>query len=1182
MTHKKFVLITFFLLALVAAACDTNVPPTPTLAPAPTNTPAPTVPPVNNTPEPTGEPETTAPDGGVLISEMLPGVPGGNLQEFIELYNAGSDVVDLNGWSLWYALRADKEETLVYVWDTPALIPPLGHYLLVHEGQAFGLLPDAAFETALAAKGGLILRDAAGETVDQFGWGDAPEGSFAGSPAPAPTDGASLERLPGGADGNGVNSGDNAADLFANPSPNPQNSGSPIATASGTPLAIDLQAPGTVEPGAEFEYAVQVQNVTDTAVSGVRVSVPIPDYFILLAAPDGAVQGDGRVEWTLGDLDGGASATAVIRLQAPYTYVDTLVNGYYTEADGVIPVFGPLYTITMAGGSIPVSAARELMGNVVSVEGIATMYTGGFYAGSTGTKFYIEDETGGIQVFVPGGASVVEVNVGDRVRVTGTIEVYRDAIEIVPGDIVAEVEVTEKQAADPEPSPIPIPANETDDTVLGRLNTVEGIATRIEEFSFSYEVDLTDDQGNTTLVYIEKDTGVTAEPLDVGLQYRITGISEFYSNRRQIKPRLQSDIVQVFPPVLQVEMSAPNSILPGAPLTYTITAYNHTDAPMSNVRITAVPPAAGAVLDAIQDGGVESDGRIIWTIDELAGDGGAATVHYTVIAPAAAADPLLAPAVTATADQWPDPAVSDDFLTFIGSSVPIWAIQGDGLTSPYVRSEATTEGVVTGVFPELSGFWIQELNSDDDPATSAGLFILTQDFDIPVQAGDLVRVSGRVREISGQTTLHALTPEAITVLSSANALPEPVVVDPPQETEAAVAYKETLEGMLVTLGEPALVVAPTTRFGEYVLLYERWGVDTVRRGEETGFFIFVDDGSSVAHTSQATLSYAVQRGDVVTGLSGPFAYTFGHYKIEPITTPEIAHSEQPLPTLTAVGPNQFSVATFNVENLFDRRDPHPSSPPRPTREEYELKLNKLAEAVVAMGAPTIVGLQEVENIGILEELVTLEQLAPFSYEPYLIEGADSRGIDVGYLVRSDQASVEGVASYAAPEGLTSRPPLVITATIHLDSTDLTVVALNNHFTSLAGGEEATEPRRTAQAAWNVTLIDRIRVANPDALIIVMGDLNSFPDTLPILTLEEAGLVHVYDFFETETEQPYTYIFQGATQTLDHILVSEGLAQQLTAVTALHIDADYPIMSLEDSSARRVSDHDPLIAIFTLD
>jgi predicted extracellular nuclease len=514
--------------------------------------------------------------------------------------------------------------------------------------------------------------------------------------------------------------------------------------------------------------------------------------------------------------------------------------------------------------------------------------------------------------------------------------------------------------------------------------------------------------------------------------------------------------------------------------------------------------------------------------------------------------------------------------------VPIWAIQGTGDRSPYVSRNVTTEGIVIGAFPEMGGFWIQEIETDADPATSAGVYAFMPDFDVPVVIGDLVRLDGKVREISGQTTLAVDSAESMTILSSDNPLPAPALYDPPRETDAALGYKEALEGMLVTLDGDARVVAPTTKYGEFVVLDTRWDQDSVRRTDETGHLIFVDDGSEVEHLDQSTQVVAVAKGDIISGLTGPLAYTFDNYKIEPIDAPTVTSGMRELPTLEPLADNQFSIVTFNVENLFDTVDPHPSSPEQLTPAQYAIRLEKAADAIVRMGAPTIIGLQEVENIDVLQDIAAQDALADFGYEAMLIEGSDARGIDVGYLVRGDQATVESVESFPAPEGVTTRHPLLMQVTVNVGDTPQTVYLLNNHFTSLSAGEEATEPRRTAQAAWNVEIMNQVRDSDPEAQFVVMGDLNSFVETLPLNTLTDGGLVHVYDFFADSAEIPYTYIFQGATQSLDHILVSPSLFDQMTLVTTLPINADYPLPFPDDVTAQRLSDHDPLIAIFTVE
>lgn len=1139
----------------------------------------------NPTPTAPAAPPTTAPtpvmeEGPVLISELLPGVPGDNNREFIELYNAGLTAVSLQNWTLWYQLSDTQDEQLVYRWNRAVDVPPYGHLLLVREDAQFDILADGRFDIPIfEGKGGLILRDGENNLVDTLGWGpDAPVSTIAGTPAIAPRDGGSIERLPGGNDGNGQNSDNNEADFFVQAAPMPQNSGS-ITTPAVEDLLIFLEAPELLPPGEQFDLNVLVKNVSavDTAVT---INFPIPDYFEMIGMPEGAELVNGRLIWTVPAVASEETVPSTITLESPFTYIDTLFSSYFATADGLVSGYGAPTLVEMGGGSVPISIARDLIGSTVTVEGVATMYTGGFFAGSSSTKFYIEDETGGIQVFADEGQGVVDVNIGEVVRVTGVIEPYRDSIELIPVDNRADVEIL-GEAEPPDPALITASGNENDDALLGRLNVLEGVATRVEEFNFSYEIDLLDDAGDTTLIYIEKDTGITAETLTEGTRYRITGVSEFYSGRRQLKPRVQLDIRELFPPILLVTQQGTVSAEAGDELTYTITAFNHSPNPMTAVSITTPHITEGATVSEISDGGEIVGDQIVWEFAELAGDGASVSVSYTVQLADALAGAIVAGPVTAVADQWPDPATTPEFLTFVGDAgVPIWAIQGSEARSPYVLSEVTTSGVVTAVFPDLDGFWLQETVSDDNPLTSAGLFVFTDNIPSPVVVGDEAQVTGTVREISGQTAVALASKDDVQILSSDNAPIPPVAYDPPEDIVEAALYNESLEGMLVTIDEPAVVVAPTTRFGEYALVYQRWNVNQLRRTDPVGFLMFVDDGSTESYDDRADLTYAVKSGDVVSGVTGPLAYTFGNYKIAPLALPTTIEETAVSPiTLPATPDNTLSIATFNVENLFDFLDPHPSSPSLPLPREYRTKLAKIAQSIEQMGFPTVIGFQEVENLGVLEDLLEDELLAPYGYQAYLIEGFDSRGIDVGYIVRGDQATVELVSNEGADETLFARPPLLLQMT--LLSNNQTIYLLNNHFLSLSAGEVATEPTRNAQAQWNADLVEQLRDQDPDAAFVVLGDLNSFYDTLPLNTLEAAGLVHVYRTIAGE-QLPYTYIFNGRTQTLDHILVSENLFNQISLVTPLHINADFPIADLESEAVERISDHDPLVVWISLE
>jgi DNA/RNA endonuclease YhcR with UshA esterase domain len=233
-------------------------------------------------------------------------------------------------------------------------------------------------------------------------------------------------------------------------------------------------------------------------VEDVQAVVPLSDSFTVVELPDEAEVVDGRLQLIIEELAVGETAEFTINLQSPWAYVDTVVRGYYVEANGWARAYGPLSQVIMAGGSVPIAQARELIGTVVSVEGVVTMYAGGFFAGSSSTKFYVEDETGGIQVFADGGNGVVTAAIGDRVRVTGEITLFRDALELIPLKNETDVEILATNGAQPEPLPITAEANETDDRVLGRLNMIEGTITAVEELTFDYQLEMLDDAGDTT------------------------------------------------------------------------------------------------------------------------------------------------------------------------------------------------------------------------------------------------------------------------------------------------------------------------------------------------------------------------------------------------------------------------------------------------------------------------------------------------------------------------------------------------------------------------------------------------------------------------------------------------------------------------------------------------------------
>ena len=180
---------------------------------------------------------------------------------------------------------------------------------------------------------------------------------------------------------------------------------------------------------------------------------------------------------------------------------------------------------------------------------------------------------------------------------------------------------------------------------------------------------------------------------------------------------------------------------------------------------TTVAPTNATITDILNDAQLNGE-QTIWEIAELQANGAETAVQFSV--QVEAGETVEFPAASAVADQWQLSAMTQPFLTFVGSGVPIWAIQGSGDSSPYVRSTVTTEGLVTAVFPELGGFWIQETVTDDDPATPAGIFVLADPIPDGLAVGDLIQLSGKVREASGQTLVQPPAPITLVTLSTDN------------------------------------------------------------------------------------------------------------------------------------------------------------------------------------------------------------------------------------------------------------------------------------------------------------------------------------------------------------------------------------------------------------------------------
>lgn len=532
-------------------------------------------------------------------------------------------------------------------------------------------------------------------------------------------------------------------------------------------------------------------------------------------------------------------------------------------------------------------------------------------------------------------------------------------------------------------------------------------------------------------------------------------------------------------------------------------------------------------------------------------------------------------------------------------------IQGDGFVNTIPSNMyIDTFGIVTADYQAYglkSGFFVQDPVGDGNPATSDGIFVYGYSYDVNV--GDEVKLSGKVSEYYGITEMYK---PFITILSTGNPLPDPVELNPPFDDYASDVYYEALEGMLVSV-ECMRAVAGTDSFGEVAGVVADTGVKRVFQDDRagTGGIIFIDDGGGCLVN--------VRTGNLIKNLVGPLDYTYDEYKVLPSADnpPEVlpeywAESDYVWPKGLSYG---FTVATYNMYNLFDEFDDPDKIDDPPSAEEVELQLTKHALAIhELLREPDLIAVQEVENIEILERLANTEPIQG-KYGAVLIEGPYERAVDVGLLYRLDRVQVISAEArqtctdlddgygpgtdpnFPCPEGynpLFSRPPLVVHLRTIVNSwwcryrygTDLWLII--NHFKSkstYAPTYADTEPRRIEQAKWVNHLVKEIQHCNRHAKVMVLGDFNSFATEAPIKILQQGGQKNL--IYAVRKSSRYTYIYRGVSEVLDHMLVSQPLRKLFMQARIVHFNTDFPYDTWADdpTTGVRSSDHDVLMASF---
>ncbi len=156
-----------------------------------------------------------------------------------------------------------------------------------------------------------------------------------------------------------------------------------------------------------------------------------------------------------------------------------------------------------------------------------------------------------------------------------------------------------------------------------------------------------------------------------------------------------------------------------------------------------------------------------------------------------------------------------------------------------------------------------------------------------------------------------------------------------------------------------------------------------------------------------------------------------------------------------------------------------------------------------------------------------------------------------------------------------------------------VYVVNNHFKS---GPDTCVDHRTEQANYNAALVAFLEQANPDARVVVGGDLNVYPrpddpfapigqpgssDQLGALYDPSLGLKNLWEVLLGQAPaSAYSYVYQGMAQTLDQMFVTPSMLANLDQFRIAHINSDFPA-DYPGDVARGTSDHDPGVATFVV-
>jgi predicted extracellular nuclease len=430
----------------------------------------------------------------------------------------------------------------------------------------------------------------------------------------------------------------------------------------------------------------------------------------------------------------------------------------------------------------------------------------------------------------------------------------------------------------------------------------------------------------------------------------------------------------------------------------------------------------------------------------------------------------------------------------------------------------------------------------------------------------------------------------------------------------AIDFFESLEGMLVVVRHPVAVSATQTfnrNQSEIVTLPDTGTGIAAHRRTRAGGILLQSGRDNLGgqnpervqiHLDAALfpgLAPSVRVGDRLGDVAGVMRYNFGSYEVAATAGFEVRpRSVTPEITMLVGIPGTFTVASYNVLNLSA------------TASDSAQRRLLAGQIVEALRSPDIIALQEIQDdsgevddgttsaSGTLAALGTAIEAAGSRYAFFDVAPADGRaGGAPGGNIRNAFLYNPGRVRLLSHRSLT---PAVLAAAGARDNAAFResrdplegvfdvlgrrVTVINNHLSSRFGSTpvfgavqpfvQAGEADRAAQVRALQDYVAHRLAADPEARVIVMGDMNTFEFSDELADMLPGSPTTLYPLLPlVPAAERYSYNYEGNSQALDHIFVSRALVRG-AELDVLHLNTDFPALP-----GRTASDHDPLVARF---